>query len=49
LVFFSSPIVHFSEAKPPFVICVADRSEGELEKNIESLNLKEGKDYWHFN
>ena len=43
------PVVHFSEAKPPIVICVAmGRSGGALEKNIASLGLKEGVDYWHF-
>jgi hypothetical protein len=44
------PIIHFKDAKPPFVLCVAlDRTNGEFEKNLMSLNLKEGEDYFHFN
>ena len=44
------PIVHFSEARPPFVICVKQGlTRGEFEKNLESLKLIEGKDYYHFN
>ncbi|EGC40144.1 hypothetical protein DICPUDRAFT_146960 [Dictyostelium purpureum] len=47
---YSVPIIHFSQAKPPLVICVAlDRSNGEFENNLNSLNLKEGTEYWHFN
>jgi len=43
-------IVHFSVAKPPLIICVKqDLTGGEFEKNLESLNLIEGKDYFHFN
>jgi glycosyltransferase involved in cell wall biosynthesis len=42
------PVVHFSEVKPPLLICVAmGRTGGELEKNIASLGLTEGVDYWH--
>ncbi|GAM21203.1 hypothetical protein SAMD00019534_043780 [Acytostelium subglobosum LB1] len=44
------PIVHFSQAPPPFILCVAlDRTNMELENNIKSLNLREGIDYWQFN
>ncbi|XP_046586857.1 UDP-GlcNAc:betaGal beta-1,3-N-acetylglucosaminyltransferase-like protein 1 isoform X1 [Neodiprion lecontei] len=40
------PIIHFTKAKPPFIICVKmDMTNGEFERNLESLNLKEGKDY----
>lgn len=40
------PIVHFSQVKPPLVICVKlDLSEGEFEKNLNSLNFVEGVDY----
>eukprot|EP00026_Physarum_polycephalum_P010444 Phypoly_transcript_10608.p1 GENE.Phypoly_transcript_10608~~Phypoly_transcript_10608.p1 ORF type:complete len:174 (+),score=33.03 Phypoly_transcript_10608:740-1261(+) len=43
------PIIHFKEAKPPLVICVAlDRTNGEFEENVNALNLVEGVDYWHF-
>ncbi|XP_073463060.1 queuosine-tRNA galactosyltransferase isoform X3 [Aquarana catesbeiana] len=44
------PILHFKEAKPPFIICVKlDLTGGGLEENLHSLNLKEGTDYYHFN
>jgi len=44
------PVIHFSQAKPPLVICVAlDRTNGHFEKNLKSLNLCEGIDYYHFN
>ncbi|XP_072259693.1 queuosine-tRNA galactosyltransferase [Pyxicephalus adspersus] len=44
------PILHFTEAKPPFIICVKlDLTGGGLEENLQSLNLKEGVDYYHFN
>lgn len=43
------PIVHFSEAQPPLVICVAlDRTDGAFEANLASLALREGIDYFHF-
>lgn len=43
------PIIHFSAAKPPLVMCVAlDRTNGDFEKTVASLNLVEGVDYWHF-
>ena len=43
------PVVHFAEATPPFVTCVAlDRTGGAFEANLASLHLKEGEDYWHF-
>ena len=42
------PVIHFRDVKPPLLICVAmGRTGGELEKNIASLGLKEGVDYWH--
>ncbi|XP_013387422.1 UDP-GlcNAc:betaGal beta-1,3-N-acetylglucosaminyltransferase-like protein 1 [Lingula anatina] len=44
------PIVHFTRAKPPFIICVKqDMTGGQLEENLASLQLTEGKDYIHFN
>lgn len=44
------PIVHFQTAKPPFIICMKlDLTGGEFEKNLASLNLKEGVDFFHFN
>lgn len=44
------PIVHFQSAKPPFIICMKlDLTGGEFEKNLASLNLKEGADFFHFN
>ncbi|CAM9235124.1 unnamed protein product [Ectocarpus fasciculatus] len=43
------PVIHFSDAKPPMVICVASkRAQGELEVNIKTLNMEEGVDYFHF-
>jgi len=47
------PIIHFSEAKPLVIVCVAlNRSLGqgpvsEFERNLQSMNWKEGRDYWH--
>ena len=43
------PIVHFRDASPPFIICVKqDLTGGGFEENLASLNLTEGKDYFHF-
>lgn len=40
------PVVHFTNAKTPLLICVKlDLTNGEFEKNLRSLNLKEGLDY----
>ncbi|KAG7223760.1 hypothetical protein INR49_026442 [Caranx melampygus] len=44
------PILHFKDASAPFIVCVKlDMTEGVLEKNLNSLQLKEGTDYYHFN
>ncbi|XP_040505556.1 UDP-GlcNAc:betaGal beta-1,3-N-acetylglucosaminyltransferase-like protein 1 isoform X3 [Gallus gallus] len=44
------PICHFREATPPFIICVKqDLTGGAFETNLSMLNLKEGRDYYHFN
>ncbi|KAA0202721.1 hypothetical protein HAZT_HAZT003680 [Hyalella azteca] len=44
------PIVHFSEASPPFIICVKlGLTKGQFEENLASLKLTEGRDYYHFN
>lgn len=43
------PIIHFTEAKPPFVICMKlDMTDGKFEENLASLNLEEGKDFVYF-
>ncbi|XP_078612153.1 queuosine-tRNA galactosyltransferase-like [Branchiostoma floridae x Branchiostoma japonicum] len=43
------PIIHFRDASPPFIICVKlDLTGGEFEKNLASLNLQEGVDYFLF-
>ena len=43
------PIVHFSDAQPPFIICVKqDLTGGQFEENLASLHLNEGKDYYFF-
>ncbi|XP_068178122.1 queuosine-tRNA galactosyltransferase isoform X2 [Antennarius striatus] len=44
------PVLHYKAATAPFIICVKlDMTGGVLEENLNSLNLKEGKDYYHFN
>ncbi|XP_074649398.1 queuosine-tRNA galactosyltransferase-like [Tubulanus polymorphus] len=44
------PIVHFTQLKPPVIICMKlDLTCGCFEENLESLNLTEGIDYFHFN
>jgi len=43
------PVIHWSDIKPPFIVCVAmGRTFGVLEKNLSSLGYEEGKHYWHF-
>ena len=43
------PVIHFSQAPPPFITCVGlNRTEGAFEANLASLNLREGIDYYHF-
>lgn len=43
------PIVHFTVADPPFILCVKiDMTSGNFEQNLSSLNLIEGQDYYHF-
>ncbi|XP_078510824.1 queuosine-tRNA galactosyltransferase isoform X1 [Lissotriton helveticus] len=43
------PIQHYKDANPPFIICVKlDLTNGNFEENLQSLNLKEGVDYFHF-
>ncbi|XP_061387658.1 UDP-GlcNAc:betaGal beta-1,3-N-acetylglucosaminyltransferase-like protein 1 [Musca vetustissima] len=43
---FSIPIVHFSQVQPPIIICMKlDLTNGDFEANLQSLQLKEGKDY----
>ena len=43
------PVIHYTEATPPLLICVGSkRFGGDLEANIAFLNLKEGVDYYHF-
>uniref|UniRef100_A0A8D3DJW7 Glycosyltransferase 2-like domain-containing protein n=1 Tax=Scophthalmus maximus TaxID=52904 RepID=A0A8D3DJW7_SCOMX len=44
------PILHYRAASAPFIICVKlDMTGGVLEQNLNSLQLKEGTDYYHFN
>ena len=46
---FNVPIVHYTDATPPFVTCVAlDRTNGEFEANLASLQLEEGRDFYFF-
>ena len=43
------PVLHFSEALKPFVICMKqDLTNGAFENNLQSLNLREGIDYVMF-
>lgn len=40
------PVIHFSAAQPPLLICVKlDLTNGEFERNLKSLNFIEGTDY----
>ena len=47
------PIIHFSNAEPLVIVCVAtNRSLGggkvaEFEENLNSMHWREGVDYWH--
>ncbi|XP_029950777.1 UDP-GlcNAc:betaGal beta-1,3-N-acetylglucosaminyltransferase-like protein 1 isoform X2 [Salarias fasciatus] len=44
------PILHYTAAAAPFIVCVKlDMTGGVLEANLNSLQLKEGIDYYHFN
>ncbi|XP_059191487.1 UDP-GlcNAc:betaGal beta-1,3-N-acetylglucosaminyltransferase-like protein 1 isoform X1 [Centropristis striata] len=44
------PVLHYRDAASPFIICVKlDMTGGVLEENLDSLQLKEGTDYYHFN
>lgn len=44
------PVIHFKQVKPPLIVCVKlDLTDGQFEKNLKSLNLVEGVDYFLFN
>ncbi|GAB6027259.1 UDP-GlcNAc:betaGal beta-1,3-N-acetylglucosaminyltransferase-like protein 1 [Chamberlinius hualienensis] len=44
------PIVHFRQAESPFILCMKlGLTNGHFEDNLNSLGLKEGVDYYHFN
>lgn len=43
------PIISYKDVTGPLIICVGSkRYHGELETNVQSLNLVEGVDYYHF-
>ena len=47
------PIIHFSQASGPVIVCVglrrcSDEADGLLERNVASLGLTEGLDLWYF-
>jgi hypothetical protein len=43
------PIIHWRDAVPPLVLCVTlNRTDGEFERNVASLGLREGVDVWQF-
>ncbi|XP_047996219.1 UDP-GlcNAc:betaGal beta-1,3-N-acetylglucosaminyltransferase-like protein 1 [Leguminivora glycinivorella] len=49
-VLISLPVINFSDAKPPLLICVKlDMTNGIFEQNLKSMNLSEGLDYILFN
>ena len=46
------PVIHFSQASGPVVVCVgmrrcSDEADGMLERNVRSLALTEGLDLWY--
>ena len=43
----SVPIVHFTAALPPLLLCVKD-FDGAFAANVASLGLREGEDFLHF-
>ena len=44
------PVIHFKDAKPPIIVCVKmDLTDGDFERNLNSLHLLEGRDWIHFN
>ncbi|XP_068585198.1 queuosine-tRNA galactosyltransferase [Cebidichthys violaceus] len=44
------PVLHYRDASSPFIVCVKlDMTAGVLEENLDSLLLKEGTDFYHFN
>jgi hypothetical protein len=44
-----APVVHFRKTRAPVIVCVArGRTGGQLERNVLSVGLVEGKDCWYF-
>ncbi|KAH9495807.1 UDP-GlcNAc:betaGal beta-1,3-N-acetylglucosaminyltransferase-like protein 1 [Bulinus truncatus] len=43
------PVLHFTEVRPPIILCIKLNLSGNFEQNLRSLRLKEGRDYIHFN
>jgi len=44
----SRPVIHFTQVKPPFIVCVnLGLTQGEFEKNLKSMNFIEGFHYFH--
>jgi glycosyltransferase involved in cell wall biosynthesis len=42
------PIIHFSQAQPPAILCVKGDLHAGFEENLASMRWVEGTDYWHF-
>jgi len=43
------PIIHWKDAKPPVLTCVAlDRTDGKFERNLVESGLKEGEEVLYF-
>ena len=43
------PIIHFSQANPVVIICMKlDLTNGGFERNLASMNWREGSDFFHF-
>ena len=44
------PIVHYSQVEKPIIICIKlGLTHGQFEEYLETCDLVEGKDYYHFN
>lgn len=41
------PVVHFSQLRPPIVICVAMARDGDLERNLAETDFVAGQDFFH--
>ncbi|CAL1530443.1 unnamed protein product [Lymnaea stagnalis] len=42
-------IVHFTQVRPPVILCIKLNLSGNFDQNLRSLRFKEGRDFIHFN